>query len=592
MRGAILYGPRSLDGSQPEKQFNGLAAEETPAQVPTMLPGYSSPQLRLGPVWRKGSCLLIWDGPFTVSEGSQAAMICGLSDSLQKHGFRYLEELEGPFRLFWLDLSSRDWILARGPHGLRPVFWSQTPEGVFFSRDIPTLLDVLGSVPGPNWTSITEYLLFQHVAGGPTLLENVQELLPGEVIRGNLDSRAILRDTFPLFPRACKPSSSDLGDLLLEVLKASVMEEDPEAVGIFLSGGVDSALMAWAWAELGWSARKAFTVTCPGYLHDEAPFARFVADRLGLSWEQIPLDPSSFSQSWASALESIGLPMTSTNQVVWWLLCQRASLAGVTGALAGEGADGWISGGLNDQEVEALRGAKGRPDEQAGIAILCKSHRLNDPALLERIMEVPLDLTQRKRLWEQSLADTPGVSPEEQAVVYHVRTAGQRLLSRADYVAQVFGMAIKLPFLHRFFLSWVRANPWEIRNHEGVRKSPLKALCASIWGEPLAYRRKVGFPFPLRTWIRDSEDRLLRSFREMLLSPETLRRPIYRGRILEKELRDRMQKGKAPLDWLMWSLINLELWLRWLKDRRRAMRHGEPPLAQGGSCYGAPEAAG
>jgi asparagine synthetase B (glutamine-hydrolysing) len=292
-----------------------------------------------------------------------------------------------------------------------------------------------------------------------------------------------------------------------------------------------------------------------------------VRDSLELPGLEIPLDSEAFSRTWDQALRRLRTPLTSTNLVAWWLLCGAAAREGWLLALSGEGADGWFSGGLYDGEREVLaRLAASDPEAAARQVLLCRTHCLNDPLLVARITTLPLDLSPRRRMWEACVDRAAAGSLDDAAILYHVRTAGQRLLTRADLVASAHGIRLALPFLEDGWLRWVRSIPYQARNRDGVRKAPLKALCQERWGRDMAHRPKIGFPFPLRTWIRDGQVPLLASWRGLLLEPRTLRREIYRRRALEPEIRSRLEGRARPADWLLWSLLNVELWLRTLNE--------------------------
>ena len=557
----------------------------------------------LGPVWAMGTNLLAWDGPSVVAHGDGAVPgsakhmeeARAIMEGIQNRGWEFLTAVRGPFRLVWIDLSSGRWIMARSPHGPRPLFWWSSPGGVCFSTDIPSLLDLMPSAAEPNWNRFPEYMVFQSLAGGETLYGGVRELLPGQVVIGSLqsrepESRSLWSQWLESQERHGAHPGREAGEVLREAIERSLSRDTGNTRGLFLSGGVDSALLAWGLRDADPPQEvPCLTVTCQGYRHDEGPFAQKVAQELGLQWRPIGLTPSLFSRAWAEALNAMGLPMTSTNQVIWWILCRAAAELGWAAAFSGEGADGWFCGGLYQEEREALVLAREDRGETARIVINCRTHTLNDPSLVERVLHPPLDLRPRLRLWEECV-ESPG-HLMERAVLYHVRTAGHRLLSRAELVAQSHGLALELPFLETDFLAWSRALGWDGRNPGGVNKGLLKALCSRRFGPELAYRKKIGFPFPLRTWIRDSQEALLRTYRDMLLDTRTMGRPIYCQPHLDRELRSRLDGSLRPADWFLWSLINLELWLRWVEERRRP-QHSPGALPCGlGASPGAPAGA-
>jgi asparagine synthase (glutamine-hydrolysing) len=535
-----------------------------------------------GEGWRMGDLILQWDGEIYNRNALRRILQQppGLPEpmlllmGLEGEGNSFLQRINGPFAMAILDLERGVWTLARGAHGLKPIFWFESSEGIVYARDLPTLFRCPWVPREPNWDRIPEYLVFQHTAGGETLYRGVHELLPGQVIQGNMSNGTRSLSRLPVPPRdplsnAGVVDESEARNRLWGAVATLVAHSGQTPAALFLSGGVDSTLLAEALHGVS-PARdiKAATVTSPGFKHDEAKFARTVREGLDIPGEEIPLRPDALAREWKETIHGLLLPLTSTNQVPWWLLCKWAWECGRTVAFSGEGADGWFSGGLYDDARQAISDLWDRAGEASRKAIFCRTHQLNDSNLVQNFCTIPLDVGARELLWDEARQETSGGSPDNAAVLYHVRTTGWRLLTRADLVASQHGVTLKLPFLEGHWLRWVISVPFQARNLGGVRKLPLKSLCSCRWGETFAHRKKVGFPFPIRTWIRDANARLLQEWRRMLLEPRTLRREIYRGKLLEQEVRLRLDEKARPADWLLWSLINIELWLRDLENNR------------------------
>jgi len=536
-------------------------------------------QVAFGPSFRSGRIAVQWDGEvyngaslrrgLDLPRDAPPAMV--VLRGWKKEGRSFLQRINGPFALALLDHDDGTWTLARGRQGLRPLYWYDSPEGIAFARDIPTLFRCPWTRRRPNWEKIPEYMVFDHVAGGDTLYQDVRELLPGQVLSGSLRHCQVSLETLP--DPVPSPSSGAVDDERLfqeaaeKLLSATarLWGMDPgDGPALFLSGGVDSALLAGCIKRVSRAAGVlCLTVTCPGFRHDESLHARIIRDSLGLPGVEVELDPHLFAHAWQRCVRSLQAPLTSTNQVPWWILCEVARQRGSEVAYSGEGADGWFSGGLYEEEREGLwRLWEDDPDLVASRIIFCKSHCLNDPELVKAVVTLPIDIIPRRKIWEALREEGAGASPDDLMVLYHVRTTGHRLLTRADLAASCYGLRLRLPYLEAKWLAWVRSLPYTVRNRNGIRKRPVKALCAALLGQDFAYRRKVGFTFPVRTWLRDAPNPLLRRWREMLLEPRTLERPVFRRDALEQQILLRLQGVVRPADWLLWSLVNLELWLR------------------------------
>jgi asparagine synthase (glutamine-hydrolysing) len=483
-------------------------------------------------------------------------------------GLSFLLQINGPFAMALWDLKEQTCLLARGAHGLRPLYWFESQDGIAFAQNLPALFRCPWVSREPNWESIPEYLVYDHIAGGQTFYRGVNELLPGEVLSFSWRKAKLMRNSIAqgLPTQILKIDDQSLintTEVQLRTATERLWDSDPSNhTALFLSGGVDSTLLAQSLRPLSHRI-SCLTVTCPGFKHDESAYAKAVRERLHLPGLEIPLDADAFAVGWWESIERLQTPLTSTNQVPWWLLCKEASRNNWRIVYAGEGADGWLAGGLYEEELESISQFWPRePEKAASLILSCKTHVLNDPKLIGAILTVPLNLRPRRVIWEQIRQLEMDRPLEDLATLYHVRTTGHRLLTRADLVSACHGVRLRLPYLEDGWLRWSLSIPYNIRNAGHVRKWPLKALCASRWGADFAFRKKTGFPFPIRTWIQEGRNRTLKSWGAMLTDNVAQARGLYRTAALKREVCFRLGGKKRPADWLLWSLINLELWLR------------------------------
>ncbi len=552
----------------------GVRGEREDYEEGILYPRLREEGIDLEPAYKKGNGIIVSDelrkglGGKLRKKGD-----CSLEHLLQglmREQETLLEDIREPFRFFFLDERSGTWLLARSPDEARPLHWSDEGQSLAFGDTAIDVLELKGIHPEPNCLAIPEYLVFQDVAGSNTLLKGVKSVPPGTLLKGRLGAKTVEEKSLwsGWLQGIRREAIGDPREALLGALQAMVSELDGR-VGLFLSSGVDSSLIAWGLKELGVEDIEAITVTCPGYRYDEGPQAEALSAELGISWSPIVLEPSRFSSTWKKAISSSLMPMVSTNQIPWWLMCEEAAKRDLVYWFSGEGCDSWTSGGHKEEELRELEEAVSLgPGPLVSKAIRPKAHLLNDPKKIEEILDIPLDVSARFATWSDCLEAIPDGTIRDVALLYHVRTVGRRLLERASMAASAHGVEVKLPFLHRKFLQYAASTPWDKKNQPGRSKSPLKDLCLQALGEDIPSRRKVGFTFPIRTWIRDSSEPFISGLRELLLDSRTLRRPIYRARLLH-ELDARIKGVLRPSDWLLWSILNLELWLRELETHSR-----------------------
>src|SRR5437879_10743272 len=171
-----------------------------------------------------------------------------------------LAELRGMFALALLDLRQRYatapiLFLARDPLGIKPFYYTQTPDGFAFASEVRALL-ASGAVPKRlSQDAVTAYLLFGSVSEPVTLVEGVFSLPPGHRVLLHVPERRRVPRARPWWDPAASPAAQDtrkprdlasaakkLRPMLEDAVRAHLIADVP--VGLFLSSGLDSGAIA------------------------------------------------------------------------------------------------------------------------------------------------------------------------------------------------------------------------------------------------------------------------------------------------------------------------------------------------------------
>jgi len=268
-----------------------------------------------------------------------------------------LTELRGMFALALLDLRKRYstsplLFLARDPLGIKPLYYTQTPDGFAFASEVRALL--AGGVAEKRLSpdALTSYLLFGSVSEPVTMLEGVISLPPGHRMLLYVPERRrtprarpwwdlvrspAARDTQK--PREFSSAAKQLRPLLEDAVRAHLIADVP--VGLFLSSGLDSSAIAALAARLQpniWS----FTLAFPGTPYDEAPLARQVAERCGTRHREIPLDGGAVLARLDEALAALDQP--TMDGINTYFVSWAAREVGLKVALSGLGGDELFAG--------------------------------------------------------------------------------------------------------------------------------------------------------------------------------------------------------------------------------------------------------
>lgn len=204
-----------------------------------------------------------------------------------------LHRLRGMFAFALYDADRQRAVLVRDRVGVKPLYVADVDGDVLFASEAKALLEHPRVTPRLDQESFRHYLSFRAVPAPRTLFEGIGCLGPGELIDINLNTGAQHRRVWwdPLERAAAPPptlaaAKERLAELLQESFDARLVADVP--VGLFLSGGVDSAYLLQLLAKRR-AAPETFTVTYPGHQsYNEGDEASRLALAAGATHHEIP----------------------------------------------------------------------------------------------------------------------------------------------------------------------------------------------------------------------------------------------------------------------------------------------------------------
>jgi asparagine synthase (glutamine-hydrolysing) len=343
--------------------------------------------------------------------------------------------------------------------------------------------------------------------------------------------------------RPDRASPGDEAEALLRLealLDASVRERliADVPVGIFLSGGVDSGLIA-ALAARHAADTTAFTVRMPELSFDETPHAAKVASRLGIRHEIVELGQADLLAAFEAVSNRLDEPLADSSLLPTYLVC-RAARARMTVALGGDGADELFAGYPNFQAQRAAPIMRHLP---AVLGVLARRTLAWGPASPEymnlrfRLSQLtqgfgfgedfqsflwmaPFSADETPALW-RSDALPDGATEATFAPIRRLVGSGlprdrlerlqqlflqtylpEDILVKTDRAAMMNSLEVRAPFLARDFAEFAIGLPrrWKLRGLQG--KYLLKKLAARLVPPDTVYRPKHGFALPLAGLLR------------------------------------------------------------------------------------------
>lgn len=494
-----------------------------------------------------------------------------------------LQKLDGMFALAIRDERNRGVLLARDRAGEKPLFYRLQGHEIRFASELKALL-LDPSLPRRlSLEAVDEYLAYGYVPGDRCIIESVRKLPPAHALWFSLDDgshRSWRYWEIPAPTRNARPVAeldARLEQLLLDAVRRQLVADVP--VGILLSGGVDSSLIAAMAARDGRKVRT-FTISFPDHpSHDEASFARLVADHLGTDHHELPA-PAASMDLVPMLARQYDEPIADSSMVPTYLV-SRAIREHATVAIGGDGGDELFGGYPHYNWILKQQRAMRFVPRLAALAASKVGRRLppgtrgrnyiaglagNDPfAQINLIFDAqwrrrifgslrdadfPSDLAEQRR----RMTVIPAGSTVRQAMLLDFMTyLPDDLLVKVDRASMLTSLEVRAPYLDRALMEFAWGEvPDELKTDGRERKILPKRLAKRILPAAFDIKRKQGFSLPLQAWFRGPWGDFVR---EVLGSA-----PYYDKKAIESLIQGEMS-GRNNSHRL-YTLVFLELWRR------------------------------
>lgn len=497
-------------------------------------------------------------------------------------------------------------FLARDRLGVKPLYWGEQQHTLCFASSVRALLALLPERPALHAAALSHYLsTIRTNMGAATLLHDVHLLEPGHWMRVDPSGK---RHTVPYWAPAA-PSPADksresldeaaatLRHLLDDSVRRRLISDVP--LGGFLSGGLDSTVIASLATRLTHRHFHAYSVGYAQNGYHEFPFVQEAADAYGMRCRQIELEPRDYPDDWRFLIQQNGLPLSTPNEVPIYRL-SKALRQDYTVALSGEGADevfggytiSYFSGhdflraartpvdpaAMSDADRAILRGYG-----QAHLPDLAAQHLLLNawltPAdkaawLHPDILDLLDGDSALRAHYDDLYARHPHASPMDRIMMTHLRTNLEGLLLRVDSSSMAASVEVRVPFTdHRlvehaftlpdpYRLDWrtpearsagAHLNVLEIVQRDLLEsKRVLRLAFATDVPASILNRPKMSFPVPVFDWMKD----WLKPVARDIVAASPLRRALFNPAAIDAWL-----DGRRPLHPLkLWPIVNLCLW--------------------------------
>ncbi|MBA2476467.1 MAG: asparagine synthase (glutamine-hydrolyzing) [Actinobacteria bacterium] len=506
-----------------------------------------------------------------------------LAHLYEQEGEGFAGRLRGMFALALWDARRGRLVLARDRFGIKPLLYRARGRELAFASELRAL--PRGEI---DLDALEAFLALNTVPAPLTIFRETRKLPPGHLLVWEDGAHRLERFARPAPASAADVRTNGEAELAAELrerlrdsVRAHLVSDVP--VGVLLSGGVDSALLAALAAQEGARPLRTFSIGFEERSFDELGDARLVAERYGTEHRELVLRPDAASLLPVLA-EAFDEPFADSSALPTYLVSQLAA-GEVKVALSGEGGDE-LFGGYYTYAADLLASRVGGlarlarplvellPSSSARASLDFRAKRFVRSAHLPPLerhhgwkeifsREARTELTGRHSpfdpvdLLRDRFAETEGAEllarlQDVDLGLYLV----DDLLVKTDRASMAHSLEARVPFLDTAVSDLALALPTRQKVHRLRKKVLLRKAAEPLLPERIVAGKKRGFSIPAAAWLRAD----LEPFARETLSSATLRRQGFFDPAAVERLIDAHVARRDDLSRQLWGLLAFTLW--------------------------------
>lgn len=449
-------------------------------------------------------------------------------------GTKSFEKLKGMFAFALYNAKNNQTFLVRDPSGIKPLYYSVSSNQLVFASEIRAFKSIKPAYKeNPDWK--VYFLAFGHIPEPYTTLMDVQMLTKGQYLTYHHETTKFDINSFlPQQNNTTINSKHEAEEIVHSQLKESVEKHllADAPIGVFLSGGIDSSLIALlANEQLLLDKDKkvnllnTISINFEEAAFSEKPYQDIVSVRIKGKHSECTITRAVFDTLFPAAINAMDQP--TTDGINSWFINYFAHKNGLKAVLSGIGADEQFGGYPSFKRMRLVKFLSKLPSFVLKSTInfnnpaIKRAYYLSykntigkylflrgiyDPKQIAAILNRPVAEV-NKILVNMKLAELPkGLKPKEQASWFETNMYMQnQLLKDTDSMSMQHGVEVRVPFLDQDLLTTLNFINNELRFKGNKPKALLvdafiKLLPNQIWN-----RSKMGFTFPFQNWLKDNQ---------------------------------------------------------------------------------------
>lgn len=494
----------------------------------------------------------------------------------EEYGYDIVKKLRGMFTFVLYDETKKELFGARDHFGIKPFYYYKTDDVFMFASEIKAFLDHSEFKKELNKDVLDEYLRFNYTPGMNTFFKDVYKLEPGHYFVYKNDTLEITKYFEVTFDIKNQEFES-LVDEISKCMKDSTkhhMISDVE-VGSFLSSGIDSSyLVALAKPD------KTYTVGYDIPKYDEISYAKDLADKLNIQNKSKKISKKEYFKVIPKIMYHMDEPLADPAAVALYFVAQLAS-QDVKVVLSGEGADEFF-GGYNNYHQEVDFGFYNKipfkirniiakiclhlPEVKGINFLVRRGLKLEDyyigvnTVFTERESKKYLNFKEHsktnKELIKPIFNRQKGQSSVVKKQAIDINFWLQKdILQKADKMTMAHSIEGRVPFCDIDVFNLARTIQDDYKVNGKNTKYALRMAAKKDIPNESYNKKKLGFPVPLREWMKDED--IYKKISKAFDSKISLE--LFNNKKIHKLLDDH-KNGKKDNYKKVWTLYTFIVW--------------------------------
>lgn len=441
-----------------------------------------------------------------------------------------LQKIEGMFAFCLIDIRNKKYFFARDRFGEKPLYYSFQGSYFAFSSDIRSFKP-LGLTNDLNMHALGYYFSELSTPINQSIYSQIQKLPPASFAvfqGGNFDIKSYWSPDYRLKKNYNDTQTVEKTEQLLEAAVQKCLQADVP-VGCFLSGGIDSSLVALFASKYSMDQLETFSVGFEYESFNELPFAKIVADKIKSKHNEIILNPNDLKIV-DDLLREYGEPFADSSAIPTYYVSKFAS-SKVKVALGGDGGDEIFAGyrtynqGLrmqkwyNNQVFKQIIPLSSKIVKHEKLNYLSGIYNKSIPVIASALYRnMGFNVSELQNLIQDSQFYNASIKEHERIVEQAIEHSNDiydtllfasiktRLpndyLVKTDRASMFNSLELRTPFLDKNLIEFTQGLSYKILMKGGTNKYITKKIAERYFSKEFVYREKQGFGIPIGEWMR------------------------------------------------------------------------------------------